>query len=107
MIVAEDYIQTGCAMVPLPEELFTLNLEGDKEGSDSDLESESVSSDSTISLDSNSEDGSYLAIKFEENTEFFKLPERTCLWNVDNECKWLFLNILASHKDPRTDFFLN
>lgn len=86
-MVAENYIQTGCAMVPLPDELFTLNLEGDKEESESDTESDSNSSESTISLESDPGQSSYLAIKFQGNTEYFKLPENSCIWNVENECE--------------------
>nr|XP_023029022.1 uncharacterized protein LOC111517180 [Leptinotarsa decemlineata] len=80
--IAEDHIETGVPSLPLPTELFSLDL---KERLSLTKKDNVSSSDSLGSSDS-SEAGSFIAITFPEETKLFKLPKKPCPWISDEEC---------------------
>nr|CAI5854949.1 unnamed protein product [Callosobruchus analis] len=88
--VAEDYIESGCKRLPVPEELFAIDSPEEQKDSEVVVESDEedkVSSASSITLNSiEKKTNSYLAIKTEETFEYFKLPEKKCEWDDDDDC---------------------
>ncbi|VEN50705.1 unnamed protein product, partial [Callosobruchus maculatus] len=86
--VAEDYIESGCKKLPVPEELFAIDSPEEREESEviseSDGEDKS-SSASSVTINAGNQTNSYLAIKTEEMFDYFKLPEKKCAWDDDDD----------------------
>nr|CAH7754534.1 unnamed protein product [Callosobruchus chinensis] len=90
--VAEDYIESGCKKLPVPEELFAIDSPESEEQEESEVnlesdEEDNVSAASTSTSNSTEKKtNSYLAIKDEEMFKYFKLPAKKCEWDDDNDC---------------------